>query len=167
VVIGNGNVAIDVARMLVLDADELASNATADHALAAFAGSSVREVIIVGRRGPAQAAFTNPELRELGELVRADIAVDPADLQLDPHSAAWLESDGASATARRNVSMPREFAAREPAGRSHRVAMRFCRTPVEILGEPDGPVTGLRVVRNRLEPDAREASARWPPTSTR
>jgi ferredoxin--NADP+ reductase len=155
VVIGNGNVAIDVARMLVLDADELASTDTADHALAAFAGSSVREVIILGRRGPAQAAFTNPELRELGELVRADVVVDPAELQLDPHSAAWLESDGASPTARRNVSMLREFAAREPAGKSHRVALRFLRTPVEVLGEPGGPVTGLRVVRNRLEPDAR------------
>ena len=82
VVIGNGNVAIDVARMLVLDPDELASTDTADHAIAAFAGASVTEVVILGRRGPAQAAFTNPELRELGELTRADVVVDPAELEL-------------------------------------------------------------------------------------
>ena len=90
VVIGNGNVAIDVARMLVLDPDELASTDTADHAIAAFAAASVTEVVILGRRGPAQAAFTNPELRELGELRRADVMVDPADLELDPR--AWRGS---------------------------------------------------------------------------
>ncbi len=156
VVIGNGNVAIDVARMLVLDPDELAPTDTADHALDAFTSASVSDVVILGRRGPAQAAFTNPELRELGELLRADVVVDPADLELDPHSAAWLESDDASPTVRRNVGMLREFAAKEPTGKSHRIELRFCRSPVEVLGETDGgPVTGLRVVRNRLEPDDR------------
>jgi len=83
VVIGNGDVAIDVERMLVLDPDELASTDTADHAIEAFAAASVTEVVILGRRGPAQAAFTNPELRELGELARADVVVDPADLERD------------------------------------------------------------------------------------
>jgi ferredoxin/flavodoxin---NADP+ reductase len=155
VVIGNGNVAIDVARMLLLDPDELASTDTANHAIAAFAGASVTEVVILGRRGPAQAAFTNPELRELGELARADVLVEPADVELDPASAAWLESDDASPTARRNVAILRELAARPPTERSHRVALRFCRSPVEVLGDGDGPVTGLRVERNRLEPDSR------------
>jgi ferredoxin/flavodoxin---NADP+ reductase len=155
VVVGNGNVALDVARMLVLDPGELAATDAADHALAAFAAASVREVVVLGRRGPAQAAFTNPELRELGELARADIVVDPAELALDPASAAWLESDQASATARRNVAMLREYAARRPAGKSHRIELRFCRSPVEVLGDADGPVTGLRVARNRLEPDPR------------
>ena len=154
VVIGNGNVAIDVARMLVLDPDELAATDTADHAIEAFARASVTEVVILGRRGPAQAAFTNPELRELGELERADVFVDPAELELDPHSAVWLESEDASPTVRRNVAMLREFAARPPAGESHRIELRFCRSPVEILGNGDGPVTGLRLVRNRLEPDS-------------
>ena len=133
--VGNGNVAIDVARMLVLDPGELASTDAADHALAALAAASITEVVILGRRGPAQAAFTNPELRELGGLARADIIVDPADLELDPDSAAWLESGDASATARRNLAMLREFAARPPAGRSHRIELRFYRSPVEILGE--------------------------------
>jgi ferredoxin--NADP+ reductase len=143
VVIGNGNVALDVARMLVVDPGELAATDTADHALAAFASASVADVVIVGRRGPAQAAFTNPELRELGELARADVVVDPAELE--------VEHDDHSPTARRNLEMLREFAARPPAGRSHRIELRFCRSPVEILGDGDGPVTGIRVVRNRLE----------------
>src|SRR5918994_1847653 len=85
VVVGNGNVAIDIARMLVLDPDELAPTDTADHALAALAASQVEEVILLGRRGPAQAAFTNPELRELGELSRAAPVVDPGELELDEH----------------------------------------------------------------------------------
>jgi ferredoxin/flavodoxin---NADP+ reductase len=145
VVIGNGNVAIDVARMLLLDPDELASTDTADHAIAAFAGASVTEVVILGRRGPAQAAFTNPELRELGELARADVLVEPADLDVDV-------PDELQPTARRNMEILRSYAARPPAGRSHRVVLRFCRSPVEILGDGEhGPVTGVRVVRNRLE----------------
>jgi ferredoxin/flavodoxin---NADP+ reductase len=155
VVIGNGNVAIDVARMLVLEPEELAATDTADHAIEAFARAAVSDVVILGRRGPAQAAFTNPELRELGELARADVVVHPGELELDPHSAAWLESDAASPTARRNVAMLREFAARPPAGRSHRIELRFCGSPIEILGEGDGPVTGLRVARNRLLRDSR------------
>jgi ferredoxin--NADP+ reductase len=148
VVIGNGNVALDVARMLVLGADELAATDAADHAIAALARASVTDVVVLGRRGPAQAAFTNPELRELGELERADVVVDAAELDGDPGDA--------SPTARRNVELLREFARREPAGASHRIELRFCRSPVELLGDGEGgPVTGLRVVRNRLEPDPR------------
>jgi ferredoxin--NADP+ reductase len=151
VVVGNGNVAIDVARMLVLPPDELAVTDTADHAIDAFNAAGVREVVLLGRRGPAQAAFTNPELRELGELTRADVIVDPADLELDEESLQWLESEG-DPTAKRNVELLREFAAREPRGLSHRVVLKFLRSPVEILGEgDDGPVTGVRVVRNRIE----------------
>ena len=160
VVIGNGNVAIDVARMLVLDPDELSPTDTADHALTALADAQVQEVVLLGRRGPAQGAFTNPELRELGELGRADIVVDPAELELDEASARWLEED-AEPTARRNMDVLRGYAARPPGTKSHRITMRFLRSPVEILGEgEDGPVTGVRVVRNRIEraPDGRLAA---------
>jgi ferredoxin--NADP+ reductase len=151
VVIGNGNVAVDVARMLVLDPDELALTDTADHAIDVFNASGVREVVLLGRRGPAQAAFTNPELRELGELTRADIDVDPADLELDAESLEWLEAEG-DPTAKRNVELLRDFAGREHGGHSHRVSLRFLRSPVEILGEgEDGKVTGVRVVHNRIE----------------
>jgi ferredoxin--NADP+ reductase len=151
VVIGNGNVAIDVARMLVLDPSELAPTDTADHAIEAFTGAGVEEVVMLGRRGPAQASFTNPELRELGELVRADIHVDPADLELDDHSQAWLESD-ADPTTKRNVEILRDYSQREPSGRRHRISMRFLYSPIAVLGDGEhGPVTGIRVVRNQLE----------------
>ena len=154
VVIGNGNVAVDVARMLVLEPSELAVTDTADHAIEVLSAARIEEVVLLGRRGPAQAAFTNPELRELGELTRADIHVDPAELDLDEHSERWLEEE-ADATARRNVQLLREFAEREPTGKSHRVTLRFLRSPVEVLGQgEDGPVTGLRVVRNRIERSA-------------
>src|SRR5436305_5429265 len=102
VVIGNGNVAIDVARMLVLDPDEVSITDTADHAIVDLAAAQVEHVIMLGRRGPAQAAFTNPELLELGQLKRSDVIVDPAEMQLDEHSRAWLEEHG-DKTARRNV----------------------------------------------------------------
>src|SRR5580765_8026077 len=82
VVIGNGNVAIDVARMLVLDPDEINVTDTADHALTGLAAAQVEHVILLGRRGPAQAAFTNPELLELGELARADVIVHPSEVEL-------------------------------------------------------------------------------------
>jgi ferredoxin--NADP+ reductase len=145
VVIGNGNVAIDVARMLVLDPGELAPTDTADHAIEAFGMAGVREVVLLGRRGPAQVAFTNPELRELGELERADVIVDPAQLE-----GVEVPAD-ADITRRRNVEILRDYAQRTPEGKSHRLELRFLRSPVEILGEGrDGPVTGVRVAINEL-----------------
>ena len=97
-------------------------------------------MILLGRRGPAQAAFTNPELRELGELARADVVGDPA--QVDGRHRA-RDAD----RSKRNVELFRDYAQREPPGKSHRIELRFLRSPVEILGEgEDGPVTGVRVV---------------------
>jgi len=142
IVIGNGNVAVDVARMLVLDPDEVAVTDTADHAVEGLAGCGVQEVIVLGRRGPAQAAFTTPELRELGEMTRADIVVDPFD-EVDD---AELETG-----TKRNLEVLRDYAQREPSGKDRRVELRFFYSPVEILGEgDDGPVTGVRVVKNAL-----------------
>ncbi len=150
VVVGNGNVAIDVARMLVLDATELAPTDTADHAIEALAASNIKEVVLLGRRGPAQAAFTNPELRELADLERAGVEVDVTDLELDEASAKWLAEE-ADPTAQRNVEVLREYAAKSPENDSHKIVLRFLRSPVEILGEgEDGPVTGIRVVRNEI-----------------
>jgi ferredoxin/flavodoxin---NADP+ reductase len=143
VVVGNGNVAIDVARMLVLDPGELAPTDTADHAIDAFGMAGVTEVVVLGRRGPAQASFTNPELRELGELQRADVIVDPAQLE--------DVEEPEDTTKRRNVEILRDYAGREPQGRSHRLELRFLRSPVEILGDgEDGPVIAVRVAVNRL-----------------
>ncbi|HWH95891.1 MAG TPA: FAD-dependent oxidoreductase [Baekduia sp.] len=152
VVIGNGNVAIDVARMLMLHPEELAPTDTADHAIEVLTQSQVKEVVLLGRRGPAQAAFTNPELRELADLQRAGVEVDATDLELDEHSARWLEEE-ADITARKNVEILRGYAAAGPKDASHRVILRFLRSPIEILGEgDDGPVTGVRVVRNAIQP---------------
>lgn len=152
VVIGNGNVAIDVARMLALDPSEIAPTDTADHAIKALTDHPIKEIVIVGRRGPAQAAFTNPELLELGELARADIVVDSAQMQLEPVSEEWLASDRAEPTNRRNVDVMREYAQRTPSGKPLRVELRFLRSPVEILG--DGKkVTGIRLAVNEIVDD--------------
>ncbi|MGI8846534.1 MAG: FAD-dependent oxidoreductase [Thermoleophilaceae bacterium] len=148
VVIGNGNVAMDVARMLVLPRDELGATDITDAAIEAIAGSGVEEVVIVGRRGPAQAAFTNPELRELGELSDADVIVDPADLELDQHSRQSIEGDG-EITPRRNVEILNDYADRTPEGKRKRVTLRFLRSPVAIKG--DGRVESIELVRNELE----------------
>jgi ferredoxin/flavodoxin---NADP+ reductase len=115
VVIGNGNVAVDVARMLVLDPDELAPTDTADHAIAALTAADVEEVVLLGRRGPAQAAFTNPELRELGELQRADVQVDPAELELDEPAPAGSRRRATRPPARTSRSSTSTRSARRPA----------------------------------------------------
>src|SRR5579863_3741636 len=92
VVVGNGNVALDVARMLALSVDELAVTDIADHSIELLRDSEVEEIVVLGRRGPAQAAFTNPELRELADLELADVIVDPADMRLDAASISALET---------------------------------------------------------------------------
>jgi ferredoxin--NADP+ reductase len=148
VVIGNGNVAADVTRMLMLNAGELERTDVADHALAALRESSVEEVVVVGRRGPAQAAFTSAELRELGHLDGVDIRVDEADVELDRVSREWLAEEG-TFTARKNVELLREFAARPArADARRRIRLRFLRSPVEIRGS--GKVEAIDIRRNEL-----------------
>jgi ferredoxin--NADP+ reductase len=149
VVIGNGNVATDVARMLALTREELAVTDVADHALDVLAENNIREIVVLGRRGPAQAAFTNPELLELGEMTDADIQVDPRDVELDELSRRWLESDEASGTSRKNVQILTDYAARQPEGKRRRIVLRFLVSPVEILGEER--VEGIRICRNELQ----------------
>jgi ferredoxin--NADP+ reductase len=151
VVIGNGNVAADVARMLALTREELDETDTADHAIEAFAGSNVREILVLGRRGPAQAAFTNPEVRELGEMANADIDIDAGEMELDELSSEWLDSDDADPTNRRNVEIFTGFSQREPEGKPQKIALRFLRSPVEIQG--DGKVERIVVGRNELQRD--------------
>jgi ferredoxin--NADP+ reductase len=151
VVIGNGNVAADVTRMLALTRPELELTDTADHAIEAIGNSSVREIVVLGRRGPLQAAFTNPEVRELGEMADADIVIDEGECVLDEISQAQLDSDEADPTNRRNHEIFSDFARREPEGKSKRIVMRFLRSPVEIEG--DGSVERIVIGRNRLVRD--------------
>jgi ferredoxin--NADP+ reductase len=148
VVIGNGNVATDVARMLALTYEELANTDVADHALEVLGRSKVREIVILGRRGPAQVAFTNPELLELGEMADADVFVEPSEVELDPLSRAFIESDAAGVTARRNVEILRDYSTRKPTEKRRRIVLRFLLSPVEILG--DERVEAIRVCRNEL-----------------
>jgi ferredoxin--NADP+ reductase len=152
-VIGNGNVALDLARMLVLSNSELANTDTADHALEVLARSGVREVVVAGRRGPAQAAFTNPELRELGELSEADVIVDPAELEMALATADPSLQE--NAIARHNVDILRDYAARPPAGKPRRIVMRFLLSPERILPDEHGRVGAVELVRNELVPDER------------
>jgi ferredoxin--NADP+ reductase len=146
VVIGNGNVAIDCARMLALTAEELAPTDTIDAAADAIAASPLREIVMLGRRGPVQAAFTPPELKELGELSGAAPVVDTHDLELDPASKAELEAD--RDRARRNFDLLQEYAARPPDAKPRRIVLRFLVSPVAILG--DDRVEAVEIVRNEL-----------------
>jgi len=151
VVIGNGNVALDVARMLALTPEELAPTDTTDAAIEAIVSSGIREIVILGRRGPVQAAWTSTELGELGDLAGADVVVDPAELELDPVSAVELEA--ASNVVQRNMEILRDFAAREPKGARKVVRLRFRASPVALLGEDR--VEAVEIAHNLLEPDGR------------
>src|SRR5687768_1878814 len=155
VVVGAGNVALDVARMLALTRAELSPTDTTDRAIDAIAESGLREIVVLGRRGPAQAAFTTPELKELGELAGADVVVDPTELELDSASLGSLEGN---TNATRNMEVLREFASREPTGKPRRVVLRFLVSPVAIVGED--AVEGVEVVHNELVADGGRISAR-------
>ena len=133
-VIGLGNVAMDVVRILASSQAELHETDIADYALSALANSMVRNIYVLGRRGPAQAAFTNPEIRELGAMEDAEVVVAPEEVELDPHSRAYVES-GESRTATRNVEILGNYAQQEPQGKRVRIIMRFLTSPVEVRGD--------------------------------
>ncbi|HEX9892798.1 MAG TPA: FAD-dependent oxidoreductase [Gemmatimonadales bacterium] len=147
-VVGVGNVAIDVARMLCRTPEELATTDIADHALEALRTSRVREVYLLGRRGPAQAAFTNPEVKELGELAGADVTARPEEVALDPLSAAMLAREDDPST-RKKLDILAGYAGRERSGKPRLLAIRFLVSPVELLAR-DGRVGVMRLARNRL-----------------
>lgn len=149
-VIGAGNVALDVARMLAKTADELRPTDLPCKVLRELERSQIEDIHLLARRGPAQAKFTTKELRELGDLANADIFVDPAELELDEASGDKLAHDP---VARRNLKVLQEWSQRAPAGRARRVHLHFNLRPVEVLGETG--VTGLRLERTQLDPTGR------------
>lgn len=148
VVVGIGNVAVDVTRVLAKTLPELDHTDMPQHVLDALGRSQVTDIHVLGRRGPAQATFTTKELRELGELAEADILVDPADLVLDPASQSVVDSDKAVA---RNLEVMRGWADRVPEGRRRRIHLRFFARPVELRGTEG--VQAVVVERTRLTPD--------------
>jgi ferredoxin/flavodoxin---NADP+ reductase len=157
VVIGNGNVALDVARMLTVPHADLARTDIADHALDALSRSGVREVVVAGRRGPAQAAFTNPELLELGEIDGVDVVVDGSEIE----RALSVPGPALDKTGETNVRVLRAYAAREPFGHERRIVLRFLLSPVELTADARGRVGAVRFVRNELvaRPDGSLAAA--------
>ena len=148
-VVGVGNVAVDVVRILCRTAEELAATDIADYALETLRHSRVKEVYLLGRRGPAQAAFTNPEIKELGELADADITALPDEVELDDLSRAAVERSEDRAT-RKKVEILRGYAQRPAAGKSRRLVLRFLVSPVELRGDGAGRVAAMRLVRNEL-----------------
>ncbi|MET9960523.1 FAD-dependent oxidoreductase [Streptomyces sp. NPDC006326] len=153
VVIGAGNVAVDVTRMLARGEPELAPTDMPQPALGVLAGSGVRSVAMVARRGPSQGKFTTKELRELGTLPGVGVRVDPAELALDPACADPDAAAALPAVARRNVEVLRGWAERDPDGTPRTLALRFYLRPVEVLGGPGGRVSGVRF--ERTAPDGR------------
>jgi len=149
VVVGVGNVAADVARILSRTPEELAATDIADYALEALSASRIREVHVLGRLGPAQAAFTNPEVRELGELAGADVTARAEEVEPDELTRQALERAPDRAT-QKKVEILKEFARRAPTGKPKRLVMRFLVSPVEVLDDGRGAVGGMRLVRNRL-----------------
>ena len=147
-VIGVGNVAVDVARILCLTPEELRETDMADHAIEALSASRVKEISILGRRGPAQAAFTTVEVKELGELPGADVIVRPDEVVIDEVSAAELAA--ARAATRAKVEIVQEFSRRTPAGKPRRLHIRFMVSPVELIAGGDGRVTGIKLAKTRL-----------------
>ncbi|MBK8034919.1 MAG: FAD-dependent oxidoreductase [Chloroflexi bacterium] len=146
-VIGNGNVAMDVARILASTYDELVKTDIADYALEALKASNVKDIYIIGRRGPAQAAYTNPELKELGELHDADVIVSPETAELDPLSSEYVLTSG-DRDAERNTQTLMRYSTQTPAGKSKRIHMLFLLSPTALFGTEN--VEAIELVKNEL-----------------
>ena len=144
-VVGNGNVAIDAARILLRTPAELEKTDIAAHALEVLRNSQVREVYILGRRGPEQASFTPPELKELGEMEDVDLIVAPSDL-----ADCVANADENSQTGK-NLLILKSFAARQTGSRKKKLHLRFLVSPTEVIADADGKVAGLVLEKNRLE----------------
>jgi len=150
VVIGQGNIATDVVRMLALTTGELKNTDICQHALDALAENRVREIHLIGRRGPVQAKFTQQEIEELGELPDCDVVLDPADLVLDPSSQTELD-DQKNFNSKRNMTVFESFAKRPAPTKRKRLFIRFLQSPVEIRG--GDRVESIVLEKNRLEGD--------------
>ncbi|MBK8931962.1 MAG: FAD-dependent oxidoreductase [Chloroflexi bacterium] len=148
-VVGVGNVAMDVARILCRTPEELAVTDIADYALEKLRNSNVKNVYILGRRGPAQAAFTTPEIKELGEMQDTDAYVEPEEAVLDPLSEASLADSSDRATVKK-VEVIQSYAGRPSSGKSRRLTLRFLVSPVELIGNDEGQIVKMRIVKNKL-----------------
>jgi ferredoxin--NADP+ reductase len=148
-VVGVGNVAVDVCRILCRTPEELAKTDIADYALEALKNSNVKEVFMIGRRGTAQAAFTTPEVKELGEMAGAEVYLPSGEAELDPLSRKKLEESN-DKSVKRKVALLEEYALRKSSGKPRRLTLRFLVSPVELIGDHQGRVAKIRLVKNEL-----------------
>ncbi|MBE2220763.1 MAG: FAD-dependent oxidoreductase [Anaerolineae bacterium] len=148
-VVGIGNVAMDVARILCRTPEELYQTDIADYALEALRQSKVKNVYVMGRRGPGQAAFTTPEIKELGEMEDADAYVLPEEAELDVLSQAALADSSDRATMKK-VEIIQSYAGRVPSGKSRRLTVRFLVSPLELVDDGEGNIACMRLVKNEL-----------------
>ena len=148
VVVGVGNVALDVARVLIMPTAQLLDTDMAEEVLESHARKGITDVHVLGRRGPAHTSFTTKELRELGQLPDVEVIVRAADLELDPLSRAVVEQ---SKVAARNVAVLQEWAGRRPGGASLRIHFHFWTRPVMIIG--NGRVAAVRTERTMIDAD--------------
>lgn len=148
-VVGVGNVAIDVARIMCLTPKELAETDMADYAIDALSHSHVKEVYLLGRRGPAQAAFTNPEIKEVGELEDADAITLPDEVKLDELSQAELASAN-DRTLNKKVEIIQSYAQPRSVSKARKLYIRFLVSPTELIGDANGQVSSMKLVKNVL-----------------
>lgn len=148
-IIGVGNVAVDVARILCRTREELMETDIADYALEALSNSNIKEVYLMGRRGPAQAAFTTPEVKELGEMKGCDVFVLPEEAELDELSKKSL-AEGSDRATNRKVEIIQSYVDNQPTGKEKKLTLRFLVSPTELLGDDEEKVVGMRIVRNKL-----------------
>ena len=153
-VVGVGNVAVDVCRILCRSREELEKTDIADYALEQLVQSRVKTVYMLGRRGPAQAAFTNPEIKELGEMEAADIQVPEQDAAIDEATRKFMEANPDPSTDRK-VEILQQYASEKRSGKPKRLVLRFLVAPVELLGGADGGVRAVKLVKNELFLDAK------------
>ncbi len=148
-VVGVGNVAMDVARILSRTPEELAVTDITDYALEALSQSQIKDVYILGRRGPAQAKFSTPEIKELGAMADADCCVLAEEAELDALSQAAL-ADGSDRATMKKIEIIQSYAGRESSGKSRKLTLRFLVSPVELIGDEHGRVVKMRLVKNEL-----------------
>lgn len=148
-IVGVGNVAVDVARILCRTEEELSETDIADYALEALKGSGVKEVYLLGRRGPLQAAFTNPEVKELGNLDDAHAITKKGEITLDLHSEKHLEQTG-DASSRKKHEILSSFSEERAHDKSKKLHIRFLVSPVEVIGDEEGNVKAIKLVKNEL-----------------
>jgi len=149
-VVGIGNVAMDVARILARSESELHQSDIADYAMAALLKSDIETIYILGRRGPVQAAFTDPEIKEMGEMEIANVVVGPDEVKLDPASQSIYDR-GDDAIIHRNMEHLRHYAENPETGKPKKIVFRFCVSPVEIIGTDK--VEAIKIVKNELYQD--------------